>query len=106
MVPNKVKLLVKFVRKWNLTPLPPYNQAWKGKKLVDRKLWYTYEKMRICNNYCFCSCKEICLFIQDKGSLGTYAKFSEKKYISYPLIRIRTCAYQGVRNVSFSKNFG
>ena len=24
--------------------------------------------------------------------------------ISYPLIRIRTCAYQGVRNVRFSKN--
>ena len=24
--------------------------------------------------------------------------------ISYPLIRTRTCAYQGVRNVSFSEN--
>ena len=29
--------------------------------------------------------------------LSTYAKFSE--------IRTRTCAYQGVRNVSFSENF-
>ena len=27
-----------------------------------------------------------------------------KKTISYPLIRIRTCAYQGVRNVFFSEN--
>ena len=25
--------------------------------------------------------------------------------ISYPLIRTSTCAYQGVRNVSFSENF-
>ena len=29
-----------------------------------------------------------------------------KKTISYPLIRIRTCAYQGVRNVFFSGEFG
>ena len=34
---------------------------------------------------------------------STYAKFS--KNISYPLIRIRTWAYQGVRKVSFSENF-
>ena len=26
-------------------------------------------------------------------------------YISYPLIRTRTCAYQGVRNVSSPENF-
>ena len=31
-------------------------------------------------------------------------KFSEKMKISYPLIRIHTCAYQGVRNVSYSEN--
>ena len=30
-----------------------------------------------------------------------HVKFSEKPY---PLIRKRTCAYQGVRNVCFSKN--
>ena len=29
-----------------------------------------------------------------------------KTNISYPLIRTRTCAYQRVRNVSFSENFG
>ena len=28
-----------------------------------------------------------------------------KTSISYPLIRTHTCAYQGVRNVSFSENF-
>ena len=36
--------------------------------------------------------------------LSTYAKFSEKTDISNTLIRTRTCAYQGVRNVSFSEN--
>ena len=36
---------------------------------------------------------------------STYAKFSEKTNISCRLIRTRTCAYQGVRNVSFSENF-
>ena len=34
-----------------------------------------------------------------------YAKSSEKSNISNSLIRKRKCAYQGVRNVSFSKNF-
>ena len=40
-------------------------------------------------------------------SLSTYAKFPEKKptNISNPLIRTRTCAYQGDKNVSFSENF-
>ena len=33
-----------------------------------------------------------------------HAKFSEKMHISYSLIRTRTCAYQGVRNVHFSEN--
>ena len=28
-----------------------------------------------------------------------------KTNISYPLIRTRTCAYQGVKNVSFSEDF-
>ena len=28
--------------------------------------------------------------------------FPKKKYISYPLIRTRTCTNQGVRNVCFS----
>ena len=32
-------------------------------------------------------------------------KTFRKINISYPLIRTRTCAYQGVRNVSFSENF-
>ena len=36
---------------------------------------------------------------------STFAKFSDKTNISYPLIRTRTCAYQGVKNVSFSENF-
>ena len=53
-------------------------------------------------------------FIGNKAK-GRISKrvFQEKKVrqifrktnIFYPLIRIRTCAYQGVRNVSFSKSF-
>ena len=38
-------------------------------------------------------------------SFSTYAKFSEKTNISYPLIRTRTCAYKGVRITSFLENF-
>ena len=32
-------------------------------------------------------------------------KIFRKTNISYPLIHTRACAYQGVRNVSFSENF-
>ena len=31
--------------------------------------------------------------------------FPKKKKISYPLIRTRACAYQGVTNLIFSENF-
>ena len=33
-------------------------------------------------------------------------KIFRKTNISYSLIQTKTCAYQGVRNVSFSKKFG
>ena len=47
-----------------------------------------------------------CLTVSLRGHpLSTYAKFSETTNISKPLIRTRMCAYQGVRNVSFSENF-
>ena len=36
--------------------------------------------------------------------ISTYAKFFRKTNISHPLIRTNKCAYQGVRNVSFSVN--
>ena len=38
-------------------------------------------------------------------SFSTFAKFSQRTNISYPLLRTRTCANQGLRNVSFSENF-
>ena len=38
-------------------------------------------------------------------SFSTFAKFFQKNNIYYPLICKRTCAYQGVRNVTFSENF-
>ena len=41
--------------------------------------------------------------------LGGKSKYVHKNFrktnISYPLIRTHTCAYQGVRNISFSDNF-
>ena len=39
------------------------------------------------------------------SSIKHKRKIFRKTNISNPLIRIRTCAYQGVRNVSFSENF-
>ena len=60
-------------------------------------------------NYC-----AILLVIRQKGESqnGCFkntkgAKFSEKTNISFPLIRTRTCtcAYQGVRNISFSETW-
>ena len=38
-------------------------------------------------------------------SIKYIRKIFQKTNISEPLIRTRTCAYQGVRNVSFSENF-
>ena len=37
------------------------------------------------------------------SSIYYVRKISQKTNISYPLIRTRTCAIQGVRNASFSK---
>ena len=45
------------------------------------------------------------LFLLWDHSFSTYKNFFRKTNISYPLMRRRTCAYQGVRNVSFSENF-
>ena len=38
-------------------------------------------------------------------SIKYVPKIFRKANISNPLIRTRTCTYQGVRNVSFSENF-
>ena len=47
---------------------------------------------------------ECSLLIWDH-SCSTYAKLSEKLLFLTPLIRTHTCAYQEVRNISFSENF-
>ena len=39
------------------------------------------------------------------SSIKCVRKISRKTNISNPLIRTRTCAYQGARNVSISENF-
>ena len=39
------------------------------------------------------------------SSIQYVGKIFRKTNISYPLIRTRMCAYQGVRNVSFPENF-
>ena len=36
---------------------------------------------------------------------STYGKFSEKLIFHAPVIRTRTCVYQGVKKISFSENF-
>ena len=42
------------------------------------------------------------VFLKIKGSFIYFVcKIFQKTYLSYPLIRTRTCAYQGVRNNSF-----
>ena len=40
-----------------------------------------------------------------ESSIKYVCKIFRKTNVSNPLIRTRTCAYQGVRNVSFSENF-
>ena len=37
--------------------------------------------------------------------ISTYVQLSEKLTFYIPLIGTRTCAYHGVKNVSFSENF-
>ena len=51
--------------------------------------------------------KFLCIFLRIyMGSSIQYVlKIFRKTNISYPLIRTRSWAYQGVRNVSFSENF-
>ena len=51
------------------------------------------------------SCEQLPPLIQ-KGSPIKYVRIIFRKTnISNPLIRTHTCAYQGIRNVSFSENF-
>ena len=48
----------------------------------------------------------IALYVNWDHSFSTFAKFSEKLIVLTPwYIRTRTCAYQRVRNISFSENF-
>ena len=51
-----------------------------------------------------CSTKKKVEFQNVGNKKRKHAKFSEKTNISYPLIRTRTCAYQGGRKVPFSEN--
>ena len=54
------------------------------------------------------SIKEIWQGPKDASALGVInlvrTKIFQKTNISWPLIRTPNCAYQGIRNVSFSKN--
>ena len=52
-----------------------------------------------------CNCCFIRQILPGDHPLSTNAKFLKKTNIFNPLIRKRTCAYQGVRNVSFSEIF-
>ena len=65
-----------------------------------------YKLVRINNRSCFQLLEQAATASYVTGhSFSTYAKFSGKINISYPLTRKRGSAYHGVRNVSFSENF-
>ena len=70
------------------------------------------------NLQCFTLPQNICRYFADVQKIDSLHKISRygvihlvvrktfwKFNISYPLIYTRTCAYQGVRNISFSENF-
>ena len=57
--------------------------------------------------FCLCffwTCLTI-LLVNMRSSIKYVRKIFRKTNISYPLIRTRRCAYQGVGNVSYSENF-
>ena len=80
-------------------------------KTENRKVFWCFqgvEKECIWNSWVQRWIQNPAKYLEWRGHpLTTYAKFSEKTDISNPLIRIRTrmCAYQGVRNDTFSENF-
>ena len=49
--------------------------------------------------------EKIYKILEGGHTFSTYAKFSEKTIISYPLKCTRTCVYEGLRNVSFLEKF-
>ena len=69
---------------------------------------YVVKNIKISNIYCiFCKCDNY--GNTTKKNLGSFIYYIRKIFRetnnSYHLIRTRSCAYQGVRNVSFSENF-
>ena len=65
--------------------------------LQEALLWskYKYKNLRVIPES----------VLPNRSFIQYVRKFSEKNKTFCPLIRTRTCAYQGVRNVSFSENF-
>ena len=69
--------------------------------IASPQLW-----LKSSNKKCFKLSKLCPRFLLWGHPFNTYIrKIFWKTNISYPLIRKRTCTYQGVRNVSFSENF-
>ena len=56
-------------------------------------------------NFCYMETSSVKILIYKGSSTKYVGKIIRKTNISYPLIRTRMCAYQGVRNVSFSEIF-
>ena len=68
-------------------------------------MWFWYKISRMKWKFSANTLKFACMNISMRDySFSMYAKFSEKLTILNPWIT-RTCAYQWVRNVSFSQNF-
>ena len=75
--------------------------VWKFDSFVSPRVFINPRSWMVLNMY-----KKKNFRSLDKGSLIYYVrKIFRKTNISYTLIRTHLCAYQGVRNVSFSENF-
>ena len=65
-------------------------------------LMFTLNKVTLLSKSAFL----ICISVYNEGSSIWYVpKILRNTNISYPLIRTRSCAYQGVTNFSFPENF-
>ena len=85
-------------------------EFWKKlKSFLTNKGCFSEDQISIEVNDELVSGEKILTEIFDEHYINIVEKSSGKIFrkinISYPMIRPRTCAYQGLRNVNFSENF-
>ena len=71
---------------------------------LDKEFWAVLKIVKIAQRYTWSFTIGSGEF-SDGPSIKYVHKTFRKTNISNPLIRTRTCAHQGVKNVSFSKNY-